>query len=561
MDQEHIISEQLFEEAKQEISRGNNWIAYNSIPYFLEKGDVYFFKHPDEAHEFSDNNISEFDNFVIIQADSIDSLERQIVYGVETSVPKQDNILSAGLLQEAELEIDRGNYWIAYDSNARMLDNKDMFFFTFEDEARTFAAEYSNTGANYTVFHAETIASLLNQLPTIDEQNSHLSFQNLEELFKSFDWTGTNYDPLQDSIEVSKESEVQDFIRMESLLMQWENLYDHKPELALELAVKYWEGHPMENYKNDFLTIKFDLMNEKNFDYLKSNIRNHGFGESLAPDLESALKAGQSDFTLAFKTEVNKREMEATLYFRRSNDTDMYFFNKYDTRLKNEKDETVSQTFYINNGWGVTLKEAYNLMNGRAVHKELTDKESQKYQAWIQLDFNSKDKNGNYERKQYHQNYGYDLKEALSYYAIKEMTREEDSKNLIRSLERGNIQQVTIQAGGTDTKVFIEANPQYKTINLYSSQMQRLDQEQRNEMMRTPDSVSHAGQSKEQSSSQDQSTSKENSQQSDKKKENEQVKDNPLSQEKGRKKSSGQAKGTDGLIEKKRTNGKKGMGI
>lgn len=109
--------------------------------------------------------------------------------------------------------------------------------------------------------------------------------------------------------------------------------------------------------------------------------------------------------------------MEATLYFKKSNESDLYFFNKYDTRLKNEKDETIAQTFYINNGWGVTLKEAYNLLNGRAVHKELINKDQEKIPGVDTTGFFCKDKHGNYERKQYHQNYGDDLKkpELLSY--------------------------------------------------------------------------------------------------------------------------------------------------
>lgn len=228
-------------------------------------------------------------------------------------------------------------------------------------------------------------------------------------------------------------------------------------------------------------------MIEKNLDYLKSNVRNHGFGEDLGPALEEQLKKGTAEFTLSHKTEVNKREMEATLYFKKSDTTEMYFFNKYDTRLKNEKDETVAQTFYINNGWGVTLKEAYNLLNGRAVHKELTNKDNEKYQAWIQLDFSSKDKNGNYERKQYHQNYGYDLKEAVSFYPIKEMMKEQDAKDLVRSLERGNVQMVTIETPGKDVRVFIEANPQYKSINVYDNKMTRLGQERREELMKKPE--------------------------------------------------------------------------
>ena len=227
-------------------------------------------------------------------------------------------------------------------------------------------------------------------------------------------------------------------------------------------------------------------MNEKNLEYLKDNLKYQGFGDTLNPELENQLKKGAEEFSLAFKTEVNKREMEATLHFRKSDSTDMYFFNRYDSRLKNEKDETIAQTFYMNNGSGITLKEAYNLLNGRAVHKELTNKEGDKYQAWVQLDFSAKDKNGNYERKQFHENYGYDIKEALSYFPIKEMLKEDDMKSLLRSLEKGNVQMVTLQIPEKDVKVFIEANPQYKTINLYDNRMKNLDKDQRKELMVTP---------------------------------------------------------------------------
>lgn len=218
----------------------------------------------------------------------------------------------------------------------------------------------------------------------------------------------------------------------------------------------------------------------------------------------------------------------------------MYFFNKYDAKVKNEKAEDMAQTFYINKGSGVTLKEAYNLLNGRAVHKELTDKQDQKYQAWIQLDFSSKDKHGNYERKQYHENYGFDLKEALSFYPVKELMKEEDKKTLLRSLEKGNVQMVTLETAGKDIKVFIEANPQYKSINLYNGKMERLDQDQRQEMMKKPEMKEDKQQSKEQNQSlggEDKGEKK---------------------QGKGKKANDGDDKG---LVTKKRNNHNRGMGV
>jgi hypothetical protein len=426
----------------------------------------------------------------------------------------KEHVISDSLFSEAQAELAVGRHWIAYNTKTYYLDNADMWFFRDRDEAIAFADDIISDHDAYAVIHANSIISLMRQLPYGEDIHFNLTEKELEELFQSFDWNKANYDPLHDTIEATTEREKEDLAKMETLLVEWENLYNRDPEAALKLAVDHWEGRPMESYKDNFLTIKFDLMIEKNLDYLKTNVRNHGFGDDPGPDIEAQLKKGSSEFTLSHKTEVNKREMESTLYFGKSDKSELYFFNKYDTRVKNEKDETMAQTFYINHGWGVTLKEAYNLLNGRAIEKELVRKLSPEesaqfkaeqklppekrglaenwtqaptYKAWIQLDFSAKDKHGNYERKQYHENYGYDLKEALSYYPIKEMMKAEDEKTLLRSLQRGNVQMVSVQTPGGDTRVFIEANPQYKSITVYDNKMKRLDQDQRQELMKKPE--------------------------------------------------------------------------
>jgi hypothetical protein len=40
------------------------------------------------------------------------------------------------------------------------------------------------------------------------------------------------------------------------------------------------------------------------------------------------------------------------------------------------------QTFYTEKGHGITMKEAYNLLDGRAVNKDFQKAEGQKYNAW-----------------------------------------------------------------------------------------------------------------------------------------------------------------------------------
>ena len=95
----------------------------------------------------------------------------------------------------------------------------------------------------------------------------------------------------------------------------------------------------------------------------------------------------------------------------------------------------------------------------------------------MQLDFENKDKHNNFEVKQFHENYGYDLKEAVGKYAIAELKDPEKEKALMQSLQKGNIQSVTIEKDGNTHKMFIEANPQFKSVTLYDGQMKRVQKE------------------------------------------------------------------------------------
>jgi len=318
MKDEHVISDELLEAAQASFQKGEHWIAYNRSPYFLDKEDMYFFKSSDEAHEFSSNNISDYDNFQVIHANSINELLKRIPYG-------------------------------------------------------------------------ENLNKLIN--------NKNLS-----------------------------------------------------------------------------------IMNEQNFEYLKDNIKYMGFGEKQHDVLQQHLQEGKEGFQMAFTSEVNKKPFEAVLQFRKSDNSDMYFLNSYHASLERRNGEKMEQTFYLNKGKGVTAKEAFNLLEGRSVFKELTNKAGEPYKAWMQLDLDNKDKNNNHEVKQFHENYGYDLKTAVGKFAVSELDGGEKEKSLMQSLQKGNIQSVSVGVNGESQKIFIEANPQYKTVNLYNDKMQRLSQEQRVEL-------------------------------------------------------------------------------
>jgi len=316
MFKEHVISDEAIGWVQFELANNRNWIAYNTIPYFLEKEDMQFFKIKDEANEFADNNISEFDDFKVIYAHSFRDVLLQIPYGIKS-----------------------------------------------------------------------------------------------------------------------------------------------------------------ENELNNLITKNVSIMNNENFQYLSDNLKYMGFGENLKPELEKNLGEGKAEFQLQYKAEINKKPFEVTMNFRKSDSSDMYFFNNYHASLERNNGEKAEQTFYLNKGKGVTGKEAFNLLDGRAVHKDLVTKEGQPYKAWIQLDFENKDKNNNFEVKQYHENYGYDLKAAVEKLAVAELKDPEKEKSLMQSLQKGNVQSITIEKDGNSHKMFMEADPQYKKVTLYDSNMKMVAKE------------------------------------------------------------------------------------
>lgn len=223
-------------------------------------------------------------------------------------------------------------------------------------------------------------------------------------------------------------------------------------------------------------------MNQKNLEYLRDQLKFTGFGEDWENQLAQKMSKQLPEFSLSHQGKFGNDTIDATLHFKKSTQSDMYFFNSYQISLKKENvAEPMQQTFYINKGSNITLKEAYNLLSGRAVSKDLTTKDGQFYNAWLQLDFKQTEASGNFKLKQYHQNYGFDLEKELAKHPIKELDNQTNKIRLIELLQKGNQPAVTFLKEGGEHKHFIEANPQFKTINIYDSNGQRLGSRQSSE--------------------------------------------------------------------------------
>ncbi|MBP6023923.1 hypothetical protein [Ferruginibacter sp.] len=336
------------------------------------------------------------------------------------------------VLDLVSIALANGEKYMAYNNSIYFIDKNDVHFFRTKEEAIEFAENNLSDRDRFSVLHFNSIKDVLNQIPYGEQLNQQL-----------------NLDPDVNGLHNKDGNDFTDA------------LIDH-----FEIQQSLFNSQ-----------LKTNIMNNDNLQYLKDNIKYMGFGENMYRELERNLGEGKAEFQLRFAAEINKKPFEATLNFRKSDSTDMYFFNNYNASLEKSNGEKNEQTFYLNKGKGVTAKEAYNLLDGRAVHKDLTTKEGQPYKAWIQLDFENKDKNNNFEVKQFHENYGYDLKAAVEKFAVADLNDPDKSKALMQSLEKGNVQSVTIEKDGNSHKMFMEADPQYKKVTMYDSNMKMVAKE------------------------------------------------------------------------------------
>lgn len=216
-------------------------------------------------------------------------------------------------------------------------------------------------------------------------------------------------------------------------------------------------------------------MNESNLDYLQDQVKFTGFGEDLATDLKAAIKLGEEKFALSYDREFGKDKVSVNLNFSRSKTSDMYFFNSYQVNLQKEGvEESTNQIFYINKGNNITLREAYNMMEGRSVYKKLSTKDGEEYNAWVGLDFKQTDASGNFKQKQFSDKYGFDLEMVLERHPIKELESEGVKQDIMDSMRKGNMVGITYLKDEVEEKRYVSANPQFKSIDFYNERREQI---------------------------------------------------------------------------------------
>lgn len=428
MDPAYLIKDDALKHIENCLTGGDCWIVFNTHKYFLEKADVFTFRHQDEAEKFCRNEITQYEPFEAVRISSVKDLLRILQSNLEIDKfiystnnlntmeekgksMEQEHMISAEALQSIENGLAHGKSWLAYDTYRYFLEKDDVRIFKHKDQAHEFCA-----------------------------------------------------------INI-RENKLFSFVQVRSMK-------------DVELVIQLGElAHPIIQSLNNTNT-----MEEKIMSFNEKQLQRTGFAEAFTPELLQKMEQRVPVIEHAFKKDFDGDKVNAVLHLRKSESSDHYHLNKFDLSLQKEGQLTEAKhTFYVNavkstNEQGeknpdnlYTLKEGYNLLAGRPVFKHMTNFEGNAYDSWVQLNLKNKLESGNFEMKQYTKNYGFELEAVLNKYPIKELTNEQYKANLIDSLNRGNLQKATfVGAEGKEEKLYISPVVTMGQLNVYDLDKQRI---------------------------------------------------------------------------------------
>jgi hypothetical protein len=212
-------------------------------------------------------------------------------------------------------------------------------------------------------------------------------------------------------------------------------------------------------------------MNEETLDFYKDQLKYAGFGDRLNDKLEELFK-NNDEKTVVFNTAIEygkdatAKTVNYDVRFQRSATSSLFFLNNFSAAMEKTPGELVSNTFYLDRAKGITAKEAFNLLEGRSVYKELKNKEGDKYNAWVKLNPEAKDEKGNIKFSTFNDNYGYDLSKSLEKIQTPDLFFNLSKEDTLKSLQKGNL--VEMHTADKTEKYFIAAEPQYKTMSIFN---------------------------------------------------------------------------------------------
>lgn len=349
--------------------------------------------------------------------------------------------------------------------------------------------EEKNDLLNYRIFMKENEFILENLHITSSQRKAYSEKMEFGTTNGDYSLTNKQLDQIPDVLDGHDLSKNDKYALAFGLLEKSEYGESYEILISGEILKIYLEEDSLP--KNRILTINEIKFNNQNpnimetqkehepSQYPKFQLKYLGFGEGeqLHKDLENGINAPEKEFEI--KTTSDKtmpgNEMEFTLKFNKIENGSV-FMNFYNAKLTKENGDVISHNFPVNRVNTFTAKEAVNLLEGRTVKIEFHNPKTEKIEpAFAKLNFNeSKTEKGNYNFQNFYKNYGVDTAQIVEKSKLI-FDKPEWKESTIKSLEKGNIVKVKFELDDKVIEGKAVLNPQYKNLNLYDSDMNRIN--------------------------------------------------------------------------------------
>jgi len=418
----HKITSKVVEAVHEALIDGDCWVVFHARYHVMDVEDMQFFRSENEAVFACDLRTNSNDLYAMEHIDSVEDFINKL--GKTVEVP---DLISQEVWEKAKKAFECHENWVAYNNTLLFVHTDDIQFFSNKDDANDFVFDNLNEAENFKVVRIDSLAQ----------------FQELVESVVP----GLKYVP------VSNEKE--------ALLM------DDGP------------GYFPKQILNERKTIMMKQMSpelfEKNKEALQNKLKFMGFDEGLFKQLEAKMKEGNPEFSLPASTTFGNDKMEAVINFKyaEKEEKGQFFCNNYIATLKGETDQSV-MVWVRNKGQNITFRESCNLANERSVCKTFTPNDGAAYKAWVDPNPNDLDEKTGYPKLK-HFGYDFEVKEAIGRLPFKELSDPEALKKLIGSIEKGNVPYATLVSNDREQRVYLEANPKSRTLNMYDSDGNKLN--------------------------------------------------------------------------------------
>jgi len=310
--------------------------------------------------------------------------------------------------------------------------------------------------------HADDFLKALRRANPLTINYNSMNLNNLENLKSEMKSLGFSKE-LQEKMEENMKNNLPEFILKDQVAGQKgqidlnlyfkqsgqsENYYLNKYDVALN------EGKPLEAGQK-YLVISPSETPGKNNVWKKENV-----AEAI-----EVFKKHTGNAELAVGKDAAHKTKLASMEDGKVNYVDKEFGRTF-------RNPPLPQTIWVERGKGFTASQSINLIEGRAVYREdMLTQGGLPYKAWMKLDLDGpRDRHMNFNMNQYHDpSYGFNLKEVLDKFNIKELESPKEREKLEAQLKNGDRPFITVEKNGEQLKLQVEAVPRYSQLNMFAA--------------------------------------------------------------------------------------------